>query len=445
MLDAVIRAFRLPDLRQKLLFTLVMLGLFRLIAHIPVPGVQPDAVKAIFDQQALLGMLDMFSGGAMTSFSIAAMGVYPYITATIIMQLLQPVFPQLRELAREGEAGRLKVAQYTRLLTVPLAALQAYAQGQLLRNAGTSVQVLQDFDLFNRETFLPTLSIICTLTAGTMFLVWIGELITEKGIGNGISIIIFGGIVGRLPDTIGRTVAGEVDFGSGLARLAVLAGLALVMIAAIVYMNEGQRRIQVQYAKRIRGNRVYGGTSTYIPLRVNSAGMIPLIFATSIMLLPGTIATYLQGVPGPLGTVSDWTLLVLDADSPGYWGAYFVLVVAFTFFYTDVMFNQQNLPENLQKQGGFIPGIRAGRSTADYLTGVVRHITLGGALFLGILAILPYLAGQVFSLSGPAAPQSGFTLTLSTAGMLIVVGVILDTMKQLEAQLMMRDYEGFIP
>ncbi len=445
MLDAVIRAFRLPDLRRKLLFTLVMLGLFRLIAHIPVPGVQPDAVKAIFDQQALLGMLDMFSGGAMTSFSIAAMGVYPYITATIIMQLLQPVFPQLRELAREGEAGRLKVAQYTRLLTVPLAALQAYAQGQLLRNASTSVQVLQDFDLFNRETFLPTLSIICTLTAGTMFLVWIGELITEKGIGNGISIIIFGGIVGRLPDTIGRTVAGEVDLGSGLARLAVLAGLALVMIAAIVYMNEGQRRIQVQYAKRIRGNRVYGGTSTYIPLRVNSAGMIPLIFATSIMLLPGTIATYLQGVPGPLGTVSDWTLLVLDADSPGYWGAYFVLVVAFTFFYTDVMFNQQNLPENLQKQGGFIPGIRAGRSTADYLTGVVRHITLGGALFLGILAILPYLAGQVFSLSGPAAPQSGFTLTLSTAGMLIVVGVILDTMKQLEAQLMMRDYEGFIP
>ena len=402
-------------------------------------------MKAIFEQQALLGMLDMFSGGAMTSFSIAAMGVYPYITATIIMQLLQPVFPQLRELAREGEAGRLKVAQYTRLLTVPLAALQAYAQGQLLRNAGTSVQVLQDFDLFNRETFLPTLSIICTLTAGTMFLVWIGELITEKGIGNGISIIIFGGIVGRLPDTIGRTVAGEVDLGSGLARLAVLAGLALVMIAAIVYMNEGQRRIQVQYAKRIRGNRVYGGTSTYIPLRVNSAGMIPLIFATSIMLLPGTIATYLQGVPGPLGTVSDWTLLVLDADSPGYWGAYFVLVVAFTFFYTDVMFNQQNLPENLQKQGGFIPGIRAGRSTADYLTGVVRHITLGGALFLGLLAILPYLAGQVFSLSGPAAPQSGFTLTLSTAGMLIVVGVILDTMKQLEAQLMMRDYEGFIP
>jgi len=444
MLDAVIRAFRLPDLRQRLLFTLLMLGLFRFIAHIPAPGVQPDAIKAIFEQQALLGMLDMFSGGAMASFSIAAMGVYPYITATIIMQLLQPVFPQLRDLAREGEAGRLRIAQYTRLLTVPLAALQAYAQGQLLRSAG-SMQVLQDFDLFNRETFLPTLSIICTLTAGSMFLVWIGELITEKGIGNGISIIIFGGIVGRLPETIGRTVMGEVDPGAGIARLVVLAGLGLLMIGAIVYMNEGQRRIHVQYAKRIRGNRVYGGTSTYIPLRVNSAGMIPLIFATSIMLLPGTIATYLQAVPGPLGTVSDWVLLVLNANSPGYWGAYFVLVVAFTFFYTEVMFNQQNLPENLQKQGGFIPGIRAGRSTADYLTRVVRHITLGGALFLGILAILPYLAGQIFSLSSTSGPQAGFTLTLSTAGMLIVVGVILDTMKQLESQLMMRDYEGFIP
>ena len=444
MLDAVIRAFRLPDVRRRLLFTLAMLGIFRLIAHIPVPGVQPDAVKAIFEQQALLGMLDMFSGGAMTSFSIAAMGVYPYITASIIMQLLQPIFPQLREMAREGEAGRLRLAQYTRLLTVPLAALQAYAQGQLLRSAGSSVQVLENFDLFNRATFLPTLSIICTLTAGTMFLVWVGELITEKGIGNGISIIIFGGIVARLPDTMGRTIAGQVEPTEGFVRVAVLAVLGLVMVAAIVYMNEGQRRIQVQYAKRIRGNRVYGGTTTYIPLRVNSAGMIPLIFAMSIMLLPGTIATYLQNIPGPLGTAAQWTLFVFDASSPAYWGMYFVLVVSFTFFYTDVMFQQQNLPENLQKQGGFIPGIRAGRSTADYLNRVVRHITLAGALFLGTLAVLPYGAGQVLSLASNSPQDPGFTLTLSTAGILIVVGVVLDTMKQLEAQLMMRDYEGFI-
>lgn len=428
MIDAAVRAFQLPDLRRKIIFTFALLGVFRLVAHVPVPGVDVGRLRELFESNQLLGMLDLFSGGSLATFSVAALGVYPYITASIVMQIVAPLIPSLQEMQKEGEAGRTRSAQYTRMLTVPLAMLQAYAQASLLAREG----IIANFGLFNQTTFLPTLSLILSLTAGTMFLVWVGELITEKGIGNGVSLIIFAGIVSGLPSSIGRSLV----VGTNWLALAVLAVLGLVMVWAIVVMNEGQRRIQVQYARRVRGNRAYGGQTTYIPLRVNSAGMIPLIFAMSIMLIPGTVATYFQGAETPwIRGFANAVVSVFNATGGFYWFLYFWLVVGFTYFYTAVVFQQQNLPETLQKQGGFIPGRRAGRDTAEYLNRVLVRITLLGALFLGVLAVAPYFAGLLTNTQ---------VLTLSSTGILIVVGVVLDTMKQLEAQLMMRHYEGFI-
>jgi preprotein translocase subunit SecY len=428
VIDAARRAFQLPDLRQKIIFTFAMLAVYRLVAHVPIPGVNQEALRQLVEGNQLLGLLSLFSGGSLETFSLAALGVYPYITAQIVMQILTPVIPRLAELSKEGEAGRTRLSQYTRILTVPLALLQAYAQATLLAREG----IITNFGLFDRTTFLPTISLCLTLTAGTMFLVWLGELITEKGIGNGISLIIFAGIVARLPATIAQQFVGGSDW-LGLALLAIL---GLLIILAIVYMNEGQRRITVHYARRIRGNRQYGGTTTYIPLRVNSAGMIPLIFAMSIMLIPATVATYFQGSETEwVRNVANTVVTLFGTTSPFYWFLYFVLVVGFTYMYTAIIFQQQNLPETLQKQGGFIPGIRAGRPTAEYLSRVLNRITLLGAIFLGAIAVLPFVAGRLTDTT---------VLTLSTTGILIVVGVVLDTLKQLEAQLMMRRYEGFI-
>ncbi len=428
MIDAARRAFQLPDLRRKIIFTFAMLAVYRLAAHVPVPGVNAARLRELVENNQLLGLLSLFSGGSLETFSIAALGVYPYITASIVMQILSPVIPALSELSKEGEAGRTRLAQYTRLLTVPLAILQAYAQATLLSREG----IISNFSLFDRTTFLPTLSMVLTLTVGTMFLVWLGELITEKGVGNGVSLIIFGGIVARLPATIAQSFVA----GANWLGLAVLALLGLGIVLAIIYMNEGQRRIAVHYAKRIRGNRVYGGTTTYIPLRVNSAGMIPLIFAMSILLIPGTAATYLQSSDVSwVRTTANFMVGLFSTNGVFYWLLYFVMVVGFTYMYTAIVFQQQNLPETLQKQGGFIPGIRAGRPTADYLSRVLNRITLLGALFLGLIAVLPFVAGRLTGIQ---------VLTLSSTGILIVVGVVLDTMKQLEAQLMMRRYEGFI-
>lgn len=428
MIDATLRAFRLPDLRRKILFTLAMLVVYRLASHVPVPGVDVAKLQDLFQSNQLLGMLDLFSGGSLTTFSVAALGVYPYITASIVMQIMAPLIPALENMQKEGEAGRTRVAQYTRILTVPLALLQAYAQATLLSRQG----IIANYGLFNRETILPTLSLILTLTAGTMFLVWLGEIITEKGIGNGVSMIIFAGIVARFPSSIGQSFAAGVNW----LALIIIALIGIAMVVGIVYTNEGQRRIQVQYARRVRGNRVYGGQTTYIPLRVNSAGMIPLIFAMSIMLIPGTIATYFQGATQDwVRNTANFIVSYLGATSPFYWALYFILVVGFTYFYTAVIFQQQNLPENLNKQGGIIPGRRAGRETANYLNRVLNRVTLAGAIFLGIIAIVPFIAGRLTNTQ---------VLTLSSTGILIVVGVILDTMKQLESQLMMRNYEGFI-
>jgi preprotein translocase subunit SecY len=429
MIDAVLNSFRVADVRAKLIFTFAMLVIFRFLSHIPVPGVNVQALAELFRTNQLLGMLNLFSGGGLSQFSVVAMGVYPYITATIIMQLLIPIIPQLENLSKEGESGRAKINQYMHLATVPLAALQAFGTVQFINTSGGQ-EIIRDFDLGSNP--IPTLAIIATMVAGTVLLVWMGELITQNGVGNGVSIIIFAGIVASLPQFVAQSFVNP-----NIPALAFFAVLSLATVAGIVYVYEGQRRIPVQYARRLRGTRWYGGGSTHIPLRVNSAGMIPLIFASSIMIFPGTLASYFVGVDNEL--IAGAAKLIYDTFYVGtswlYWLMFFVMVVAFTFFYTLVIFQQQNMAENLQKSGAFIPGIRPGRPTAEYLYKVLTRITWGGAVFLGIVAILPFISQQATNVQ---------TLTLSSTGLLIVVGVVLDTIKQLEAQLLMRNYRGFI-
>ncbi|MGH2447871.1 MAG: preprotein translocase subunit SecY [Chloroflexota bacterium] len=433
MIQAALRAFSVPDLRRKLLFTLGLLVAFRVAAHVPIPNVNHAALTSVLNSNNLLQMLNIFSGGSLQTFSIVALGVYPYITASIVMQLMVPIIPSLTELSKEGEYGRNKINQYTRLLTIPLALIQGYGQMLALNNLGTAgtAKVFSHFGLFSGATFFDTAAILLSLTAGTIFAMWLGELITENGIGNGISLIIFAGIIARLPTLLAQQAsAGNVAF------LLFMAVMAVIVIAVIVFMSEGQRRIPVQYAKRIRGNRMYQGQSTFIPLRVNSAGMIPLIFAASIVILPGTVSSYFFAAQQVwLRNAAHWVYNVMTTTNAVYWILYFILVVGFTYFYTAVTFQQQNLPETLQKNGGFIPGHRPGKMTEKYLNAVLTRITLAGALFLAIIAVLPFFITLATNIT---------TLTFSSTAILIVVGVAIDTMKQLEAQLMMRQYEGFI-
>jgi preprotein translocase subunit SecY len=437
LLNAALDAFKIPDLRRKLLFTLGMLVAFRFIAHIPVPGADVAALQRVFETNQLAGFFDLFSGGALSSLSVAALGVYPYITAQIIMQIMQPAIPRLQEIAREGESGRQKINQWTHWLTVPLALFQAYGTPNLINfSSGGGAPIIKNFG-FDQDA-LGTLAIIISMTAGTMLLVWMGELITQYGVGQGVSIIIFGGIMARLPFQVFQGFAAGADFGA----LIVFAVLAIITIVAIIYVYEGQRRIPVQISKQIRGNRMIGGGTTHIPLKVNSAGMIPLIFASSMLILPWTISSYFVANDASIfgvvtvGQIATKIYETFNAGtSPVYWLLYFIMVVAFTFFYALVIFQQQNIAENLQRQNGFIPGIRPGRPTHQYLSGVLIRITVAGAFFLGIVALLPYLVKSA----------TGFqTLTISSTAVLIVVGVALDTMRQLEAQLIMRNYRGFI-
>lgn len=437
LLNAALDAFKIPDLRRKLIFTFAMLVAFRFIAHIPVPGADVAALQRVFQTNQLAGFFDLFSGGALSSLSVAALGVYPYITAQIIMQIMQPAIPKLQEIAKEGESGRQKINQYTHWLTVPLALFQAYGTPNLINfSTGGQTPIIKNFG-FDQDP-LGTAAIIISMTAGTLLLVWMGELITQYGVGQGVSIIIFGGIMARLPFQAFQGLAGGADFG----QLIMFALLAVVTVVAIIYIYEGQRRIPVQISKQIRGNRVYGGGTTHIPLKVNSAGMIPLIFASSMLILPWTISSYfVSNTTSILGlfTIGDASTQIYNTfnagSSPVYWLLYFFMVVAFTFFYALVIFQQQNIAESLQRQNGFIPGIRPGRPTHQYLSAVLIRITVAGALFLGIVAILPYLVKSA----------TGFqTLTISSTAVLIVVGVALDTMRQLEAQLIMRNYRGFI-
>ena len=434
MLQAVINAFKIPEIRRKILFTLGMLVIFRLIASVPVPGVDRGGIRDYIETNQLLGMLNLFSGGGLNNFSIVALGVYPYITATIIMQLMTPIIPRLNELSQEGQQGRNVIDRYTHYITIPLALLQGYGQ-MLLFSSDQGGNLIENFGLFDRDTFLPTAALLITLTAGTMLLVWIGELITENGIGNGISVIIFGGIVASLPGAVWGLLTGN-DLQTNFFGTFAFALIGLITIVGVVLINEGQRRIPVHHAKRIRGNRQYGGTNTNIPLKVNSAGMIPLIFAVSTMVFPGMVANFLSGsnvdwVRSLAVNISQW----LSPDTVPYNIIYFFMVIGFTFFYTVVVFQQQRIPESLQRQGAFIPGVRPGRNTAVYLQKVLTRITFVGALFLGIIAILPFIASRLTGVE---------SLLLSATSLLIVVGVAIDTMRQLESQLMMRNYEGFI-
>jgi preprotein translocase subunit SecY len=450
LLQAVIDALQQPDIRRKLLFTMAMLVVFRFVAHIPIPGVNPNIIEDAIDQSSLLGFFNLFSGGALRQMSVAMLGVYPYITASIIMQLVTPLFPSLAAMQKEGESGRNRLQLYQHWMTVPLCFVQGYAQLVILRQQVQSTGINPDFALFNPSLTGPdalvTVAALFAMTAGTMFLVWIGELITENGIGNGISVIIFGGIVAGMPGLLNRVFNSD----TGLGLVILLAVLAVAVIAGIVFMQEAVRKVPVQYAKSVyRAGKMYRQSGqSHIPLRVNSAGMIPLIFSFSIVILPAYIAQFVYDssdtewvrnvanfVADALSPGSGTSGAGQNSASPGFYILVFGLTVAFSFFYTFVIFQQQNLAENLQKQGGFVPGIRPGRPTAEYIQRVMVRITWAGALFLGLMAILPYLITSWFNVGA---------LTISSTGLLIVVGVVLDTMKQLESQLLMRSYEGFI-
>jgi preprotein translocase subunit SecY len=424
LIQAMMDIWALPDLRRRILFTIGILVVFRFMTHVPLPGVDIEALREYFAGSPLFGMLDLFTGGAMENFSIAALGVYPYITASIIMQLLVPVIPRLQAISQEGELGQQRINRITHIAMIPLAGLQSYAMIALLGSQG----VTQDLGP------LTMANIVITMIASTMFLVWLGELITERGIGNGISLIIFAGIVTDIPGIVGRGIIEAV--GGNPGGLIAYVILSLAMIVLIVIFVEAHRRIPVQYARStFRGGRMYRQSgSTYIPLRVNTAGMIPLIFAIALMQLPGTIASYFMNpeTQDPNFWNGIWNLF--QSDTSLYQGLYFALVIGFTLFYTMVIFEQMNLPQTLQRQGGFIPGVRPGKATADYLNGVIRRITFGGAIFLGVVAILPFITQRI----------TGVNLLIQSTAMLIAVGVALDTMKQLEAQLTMRRYEGFL-
>jgi preprotein translocase subunit SecY len=441
MLQGLVNAFKLPDLRRKLLITFLILVVYRLAAHVPLPNINRTVLQQIAQENQLLNLLDMFSGGAMTNFSVMMLGVSPYITASIIFQLLTPLVPALEELQKQGEAGQTKLNRYQYLLTIPLTLLQGYGQVRTLQ-AAYGVIPTQDFG-FSPGAILPTISTLFTMVAGTMFAMWLGELITNDGIGNGISIIIFGGIVANIPARLGSLWGQWV-------QLLTFVFVTVMTIAVIVLVQEGQRRIPVQYGKRVLGMRgsrlrVAGGQSTFIPLRVNSAGMIPLIFAQSFLIFPGVIASYFMNSNAQaVSRIANVIYGLFNGNSSFYYVMYFVTVLGFTYFYTDVIFQQQNMSDMLQRQGGFIPGIRPGRRTHDYLIGVLRRITLVGAVFLGLIAILPWLVNLLLSGLGVETVTQSARLIISSSGLIIAVGVVLDTMKQLEAQLRMRHYEGFI-
>lgn len=425
LLQVLQNVWSTPDLRRKIIFTAVILFIFRFANFIPLPGVNAEGLRALVNSNQLLGLLDIFSGGTLTGFSIVALSVFPYINASIIMQLMTMAFPKLEALSKEGEYGRRKINQYTRFLTVPLAAMQAY---------GVVIYLSKSQGLIEISSPLQLAAMVVTLTAGTMFVMWLGELITESGLGNGISVIIFAGIVGRLPVVLGQTAA--LFDASNIVNLAlvVLAGLAVT--ASVVFVNEAMRMIQVQYARRVRPDgSTATGQSTYLPLRVNQAGVIPIIFASSLLLIPGLVATFL-GTVGT-GIAKDASLAVNNflQNTLYYGGTYFVLTVLFTFFYTAVTFNPDKISEEIKKYGGFIPGIRPGRPTADYLNYILTRITVIGALFLGGVAVLPFIMQQVTGIS---------TLVVGGTGLLIIVSVALESMKQLQSLLVMRHYEGFL-
>lgn len=419
-MEKLSKIWKVPEIRNSILFVLCMLVIFRFAAHIPIPGVNPEALRQFFASNEILGLVNLFSGGGMENFSIVMMGVGPYITASIIFQLLAMLIPKLEEMNKE-EAGRAKINMWTRWATVPLAILQAYAMISLLRNSGSGI--LTELSPFNY------VSIIATVTAGTIFLMWIGELISEKKIGNGISLLIFAGIISSLPTAL-QQVAVNYDQSMLFMLIGVLV-IVLITVIGVVVINEGQRNVPVQYARQVRGNRAFGGSSTHLPLRVNMAGVIPIIFAISVILFPSMIAQFFVNATSPkLAQAAQWTIGIFQ-DQLIYGIVYFILVFAFTYFYTEVVFHPAQISENLQKQGGFIPGIRPGRHTTEYLANTTHKIILIGALFLAIIAILPLIMRYFTGIQ---------SLAIGGTSLLIVVSVVIETVKQIEAQLSMREY-----
>ena len=424
MLSKIVQIWKAKDLRKDVLFILGLLVVFRLAAHIPVPGVNVAALQGFFQSNQILGLLNVFSGGSMENFSIVMMGVAPYITSSIIFQLLAMIIPALEEMNKE-ESGRQKINMWTRWLTVPLALMQSFGMLAILRSSST--QIISD-----NISGLSILGMLITITSGTVFLMWVGELITEKKIGNGISLLIFAGIVASLPKTV-QQIAATFD----MSQLFLIAGyiiIALVTVVGVVIITEGQRNIPVQYAKQIRGTRTYGGSTTHLPLRVNMAGVIPIIFAISVILFPPMVAQFFIGAKSAwLANLAHSTINLFQNNQLFYGVTYFLLVFAFTYFYTEVIFHPTQIAENLQKQGGFIPGIRPGKATSDYLAKTTYKIILIGALFLGAIAVLPLVLKYFTGIQ---------SLTIGGTSLLIVVAVVIETVKQIEAQLTMREYEG---
>ncbi len=422
IIEKIRQIWKIKDLRNKILFVLGMLVIFRLIAHIPVPGVDTAALKQLFNSNQVLGLMDLFSGGGMKSFSLVMMGVGPYITSSIIFQLLGMISPKLEEMQKE-ESGRQKITLWTRWATVPLAIMQAYAMINLLQRSSRNI--------ITSVNGLDLMMMVVTVTVGTMFLMWLGELISEKKIGNGISLIIFAGIISALPQTLSQVFLSFDK--SQLFTLIGFVAIAVVTVVGVVVINEGQRNIPVQYARQIRGSRSAGGSSTHLPLRVNMAGVIPIIFAISIIMFPSMVAQFFVNAKTAwLANFSHW-IINLFQDQLFYGIIYFLLVFAFTYFYTEIVFHPDQIAENLQKQGGFIPGIRPGRHTAEYLGHTTHKIILVGALFLGLIAVLPLVMRYFTGIQ---------SLAIGGTSLLIVVSVVIDTVKQIRAQMSMRDYDG---
>jgi len=427
VLGPVVAAFKLPDLRRRILFVFGMFAVYVVGLHITIPYVDRAAMQDLV-HGGLLGLFDMFAGGAFGKFSILAMGIMPYINASIIFQLLGIAIPRVAELAKEGESGRRKISQWTRWLTIVLALLQGSMTCVWLRQTDPPILQISGLGL---------VPVVLTLAGGTCFLMWLGEQITDKGIGNGVSLIIFAGIVARMPYDVGETLG---YWRSGVFAWTQILGLLAIWfatIAGIIYITKGERRITIQSAKRVVGTRLYGGSSSYLPIKVNTAGVIPIIFAIAVVLLPAQIASFMEGSPGRLGAVMRE---VARFFNPGQsWvasGLYFLLVVFFTYFYTAVSFNVADVADNLKKYGSFIPGIRPGKPTERHLDRVLSRITLSGALFLGVIALLSYYVPRITGVTT-------FTVVGGTS-LLILVGVALDTVQQIEAHLVMRQYEGFI-
>ena len=434
MIESMLNAFRAPDIRRRLLFVLGILVIYRALSHVLIPGIDPNTIKNGAGDNSFFSLLSLFSGADIRRMSIVGLGLNPYINATIIMQILQSTIPSLQALSREGEYGRNKITSYSRWLSVPLAALQAYGILSYLQATETTAPFTTTFSFEKYES----LTMILALVVGSVLLMWLGELITEKGIGNGISVIIFAGIVSRVPPAIENFLVSPdwlELFGFGV--------VGIIIIFVIIFVQEGQRRIPIQYANRVRGHRVYQGGSTFLPLRVNMAGVIPIIFAISILLFPYQIATYfttsnVSWVSSLSGSVVQW----LSPTGPLYVGLYFLLTFAFAFFYTFIVFKPDETANNLRKSGGFIPGIRPGQPTEQYLRNVALRITVAGAVFVAAIAVLPYVMGALPIFKNLSAANVG--VTIGGTSVLIVVSVVVETMKQLEAQLMMRSYEGFI-